>query len=227
MKRSTTSVLMAALALVALAVGLTSSAPAGTLAHTSKHKPKPKAIHCKALIAPSLLIHDIAADTGTAPEVDPVTEVNPHYDRRGPRKGITLRLCAMYWANDGTGNATAYGNCNGCGAPPLFWYAGTAVTTRQFNRLYRAETSSSTLGPESGGPFTKRRIASLGHGSRAFLRTNDDAAAVNNPKYQHTYGLYVLTKGKRGRPGNVLILYAWPLSLQREKQIVAHVLGHL
>jgi hypothetical protein len=213
--------------MAALAAGLTSGATAGTLARPSKHNAKPKAISCKALIAPSLLIQDVTVDTGIAPEMDPpAAEVNPHYDRRGPRKGITLRLCAVYWANDGYGNGPAYGNCQGCGTSPFIWYAGTAVTTAQFNRLYNAEDFNSTLGNEGGGPFTKQRIASLGYGSRAFLRTNSDEEAVSNPKYQSDYGLYVLSKGKHGKPGNLVILYAWPLSLQREEQIVTDLLRH-
>jgi hypothetical protein len=227
MKRaSRTAGLVAAVALMAaLAAGLTSSATAGTLAHASKSTAKPKAISCRALLASSLLIHDVTVDTGTAPEVDPVTEVDPHYDKRGPRKGITLRLCSMYWANDGYGNGTAYGNCNGCGTPAIIWYAGTAVTTRQFDRLYHAETLSNTLGSEGGGPFTMQRIPSLGNGSRAFVRTDNDAASVHNPKYQSNYGLYVLSKGKHGKPGNLIILYAWPLSLDREKQIIRDLLS--
>jgi hypothetical protein len=210
----------------ALAVSLTSGAMAGTLAHASKHKAKPKAISCKALIAPSLLIQDVAADTGIAPEVDPATEVNPHYDKRGPRKGITLRQCSLYWSHDGYGNGTAYGNCQGCGTTPLVWYAGTAVTTAQFNRLYNAEEMGDTLGSEGGGPFTKQRIPSLGYGSRAFVRTNSDKAAFRDPnsKFQSSYVLFVLSKGKHGKPGNLVILYAWPLSLNREKQIVTDLL---
>jgi hypothetical protein len=228
MKRTRSrSVLVAALALMAvLAAGLTSGATAGTLAHASKHKAKPKAISCKALIAPSLLIQDVTVDTGIAPEVDPATEVNPNLDKRGPRKGITLRLCGLYFANEGSGNGTAYGNCQGCGTPALYWYAGTAVTTAQFNRLYTAEEFNSTLGSEGGVPFTKQRIPSLGSGSRAFLRTNSDKAAMSNPKYQSSYALFVLSKGKHGKPGNLVVLYAWPLSLQREEQIVTDLLRH-
>jgi hypothetical protein len=226
-RRGMTSALVAALVLMAaLAVGLTSGAAAGTLVHASKHKAKPKAISCRALIAPSLLTQDITVDTGIAPEVDPVTEINPHLDKRGPRKGITLRLCGMYWANDGYGNGTAYGNCQGCGTSALYWYAGTAVTKAQFNRLYNAEDFNSTLGSEGGGPFTKQRLPSLGYGSRAFLRTNSDKAAVSNPKYQSSYVLFVLSKGKHGKRGNLVVLYAWPLSLQREEQIVTDLLSH-
>lgn len=229
MKRtSMTLVLVAALALIAaLAAGLTAGATAGTLAHATKHKAKhkakPKAISCKALIQGSLLIHDVTVDTGTAPEMDPATETNLHF-KRGPRKGITLRTCLMSWTNDDEGRA--YGNCGGCGTPPFVWYAGTAVTTQQFDRLYNAESSNGSLGGEFGGPFTKQRIPSLGDGSRAFVRTNDDKADDNNPKYQSSYLLYVLSKGKHGKPGNLLILFAWPLSLQREEQIATDVLGH-
>ena len=230
MKRtSTMSVLVAALALMAaLAVGLASGATAGTLAHASKHTVKPKAISCRALIAPSLLIHYVTADTGIAPEVDPVTEVNPHRDRRGPRKGITLRLCGLYFTNEGLGNATAYGSCQGCGASALYWYAGTAVTTAQFNRLYNAEEINSTLGSEGGEPFTKQRIPSLGFGSRAFVRTNSDKDQFSDPnsKFQSSYVLFVLSRGKHGKPGNLVVLYAWPLSLQREEQIVTDLLRH-
>ena len=215
--KTSQTVLVAALALMAVLA-------AGPLAHASKHKAKPKAISCRALIAGSLLTNDIAKDTGIAPQVDPVIEVNPHYDKRGPRKGITLRQCTMYWANDGYGNGPAYGNCQGCGTEPIMWYAGTAVTTAQFNRLYNAEEVGDTIGNEGGGPFTKQRIPSLGYGSRAFLRTNSDKASVSNPKYQSDYGLYVLSKGKHGKPGNLFVLYAWPLSLQREEQIVTDLL---
>ena len=220
-----TPVSVAALALAAaLAAGLTSGATAGTLAHASKPKAQPKAISCKALIAPSLLIQDVTVDTGIAPEVDPATEINPHYDRRGPRKGITLRLCGLYFTNEGLGNGTAYGNCSGCGTPALYWYAGTAVTTAQFNRLFDLEEFNSTLLSEGGVPFTKQHIPSLGYGSRAFLRTNSDKAANHNPKFQSSYALFVLSKGKNGKPGNLVILYAWPLSLDREKQIVTDLL---
>ena len=156
MKRtSTISVQVVALALMAaLAAGLSSSATAGTLAHASKAKAKPKAISCKALISTGLLIHDVTVDTGIAPEVDPAIEVNPQF--RGPLQGITLRQCTSFWAND-SGNATAYGNCQGCTAAPFEWYAGTAVTTRQFDRMYNAETASSGIGNEHGGPFTALR----------------------------------------------------------------------
>lgn len=67
-RKSTRSVLVAAFArTAALAVGPTSSATAGRRAQASKPKAKPKAISCMALIKPSLLVHDVAVDTGTAP----------------------------------------------------------------------------------------------------------------------------------------------------------------
>jgi hypothetical protein len=228
MKRtSSTSALLATLALMAaLAVGLTSSATAGTAAHAGKHTTKPKAISCKSLIAPSLLIHDVAVDTGIAPEVDPATEVNPHYDKRGAFRGIPLRMCALYWTHDGYGNGTAYGNCNGCGTAPIVWYAGTGVTTQQFNRIYAHESVNGGLMPLIGPPFSKQRIPSLGAGSRAFMATTGLKSSDSNPLYQSIYGLYVLSKGKHGKPGNLLVLYAWPLSLQREEQIVMDLLRH-
>jgi hypothetical protein len=226
--RTTTAVLVAALAITAaLAAGLTSGATAGTPAHASTHKAKPKAISCKALIAPSLLTHDVTVDTGIAPVVDPATEADPHYDKRGALVGITLRQCFMFWGNaDGTGNATAYGYCAGCQPPAFEWYAGTAVTTRQFNRLYNNESVNGSIGNQSGPPFTKQHIPSLGNGSRAFLEPNSETDADINPQYQTDYCLYVLSQGKHGKPGNLLILCAWPLSLLREKQIVQGLLSH-
>jgi hypothetical protein len=139
MKRtSTISVRVAALGLmVALAAGLTSSATAGTLAHARKHKAKPKAISCKALIAPSLLTHEVTVDTGIAPVVNPATEINDTH-QRGTLAGVPLRQCALYWGNaDGTGNATAYGYCAGCQPPAIWWTAGTAVTTRAVQSALR------------------------------------------------------------------------------------------
>jgi hypothetical protein len=224
MKRtSTTSVLVAALALMAaLAAGLTSSATAGTLAHASK----PKAISCRALIAPSLLIHDVAVDTGNAPVVNPATEINDT-KKHGPLAGVLMRQCALFWGNaDEHGNATAYGYSPGAQPPAIWWIAGTAVTTRQFNRLYDAESVNGSIGNQSGPPFVKQRIPSLGYGSRAFLEPNSEKDADNNPKYQTDYCLYVLSKGQHGKPGNLLVLCAWPLSLDREKQIVKGLLSH-
>ncbi|MFL5829975.1 MAG: hypothetical protein ACJ76X_08685 [Solirubrobacteraceae bacterium] len=228
MKRtSTISVRVAALGLmVALAAGLTSSATAGTLAHTSKAKPKLKAISCKALIAPSLLTHEVTVDTGIAPVVNPATEINDTH-QRGTLAGVPLRQCALYWGNaDGTGNATAYGYCAGCQPPAIWWTAGTAVTTRQFNRLYADESVNGSFGNQTGPPFVKEHIPSLGNGSRAFLEPNNEKDADINPLYQTDNCLYVLSKGKHGKPGNLLILCAWPLSLQREKQIVQALLSH-
>ena len=225
--RTTTAVLVAALALTAaLAAGTGSGATAGTLAQTSKAKAKPKAISCKALIAPSLLTHDVTVDTGIAPVVNPATEINDTHPH-GTLAGVPMRQCALYWGNaDGTGNATAYGYCGGCQPPAIWWTAGTAVTTRQFNRLYNDESVNGSFGNQSGPPFVKKHIPSLGNGSRAFLEPNSEKDADINPKYQTDYCLYVLSKGKHGKPGNLLILCAWPLSLQREKQIVQTLLSH-
>ena len=225
--RTTTAVLVAALAITAaLAAGLTSGATAGTPAHASTHKAKPKAISCKALIAPSLLTHDVTVDTGIAPVVDPATEINDT-KQHGPLAGVPIRQCALYWGNaDNTGNVTAYGYCSGCQPPPIWWIAGTAVTTRQFNRLYAAESVNGSIGNQSGPPFAKQHIPSLGNGSRAFLEPNSEKDADNNPKYQTDYCLYVLSQGKHGKPGNLLVLCSWPLSLLREKQIVQGLLSH-
>jgi hypothetical protein len=216
------SIVGAAVALMAaLAAGLSAGASAGTLAHASKHKAKPKAISCKALIAPSLLTHEVAVDTGIAPEVDPVTEDNaPHY------YGIKLiRRCALYWTND-SGNVTAYGYFPGVTPPPFWWLSAPAVTTREFNHIYNSESVNGSIGNQTGPPFVKERIPSLGAGSRAFLEPNSEKDADNNPKYQTDYCLYVLSHGKHGKPGNLLVLCAWPLSLQREKQIVQGLLSH-
>lgn len=183
MKRtSTTAVLVAALALTAaLAAGLTSGATAGTPAHASTHKTKPKAISCKALIAPSLLTHDVTVDTGIAPVVDPATEINDTH-QQGPLAGVPIRQCALYWGNaDNTGNVTAYGYSAGAQPPPIWWIAGTAVTTRQFNRLYNSESVNGSIGNQSGPPFVKQHIPSLGNGSRAFLEPNSEKDADNNP----------------------------------------------
>ncbi len=226
---SMASVLMAALALVAaLAIGLTSSAAAGTLAHASKHKhkkAKPKARSCKALISGSSLIHDVAVDTGTAPDVDPVVEDNPHYDKRGPFKGITLRRCEMFWTGPNYyGNASAYGEAYS--GTPFTWYAGTAVTTRQFTRTYRGRvrqrwTHALDRAPvcEAAHQVARPRQPCVHHDDRS-------GASVSNPKYQTSYCLYVLSKGKHGKAGNVAILCAWPLSLDRHKQIVKGLLSH-
>jgi hypothetical protein len=223
-RTSTTSMLAALAVMAAVATGLPANATAGTLAHASKHTAKPKAISCKALIAPSLLIHDVAVDTGTAPDVDPATVFNPHYDKRGPYVGITLRMCSMPFANNYT--TGDYGHFPNDLAPSFLWYAGTAVTTRQFNRIYGHESVNGGLMTLTGPPFAKRRIPSLGAGSRAFLTTTGLMCCDSNPLYQTVYGLYVLSKGKHGKPGNLLILFAWPLSLQREKQIVTGLLSH-
>ena len=187
-------------------------------------KPKQQRLHyipCDSLIKPESLEEAIAKETGTAPEMqDPSSEkVRPGYALFNESPATAPTDCQLHWSGEEEfGNAPAFGWSHQGAAVPTVWYVYTHVSAKQFRLVHKKEDTEDRDLPFINAGFSSKSI-SLGSGSEAFAGMIPVEQFELTPTYPTDYGLYV-----RSKRGNVLELWAWPLSLDHELEIVKNLL---
>ncbi len=217
--RSRLFTLALAVALAALAGGLNSIAASAAPAHQGKsgqgHKKKP--LNCKSLLGQNTLTTEIAKETGIGPQFsdETIVERKVVYSPKLPKSS----QCFTDWGGDDyTGNGPDFGVADGTLPPPTFWAVTEGITVHQFNKIYDAYDDESGGLPETGGGNLGKqgKVSLLGAppGTHAFLLTLDEQSFEFRKDYPTDYGIYALSKGKNGKPGNMFELWAWPMQLE-------------